>query len=66
MLHLHGTETRSCKFHIMVYTNIYNKYIVMMTKKATTKIVNSMILESGVLVLERGPISHLVEVHYFP
>ena len=40
------------------------KYVVMMTKEGSTKIVNFMTPGAGVLVLERGHISHIVKVHY--
>ena len=38
-------------------------HIVMMTKKGSTKIVTFMIPGSGVLVLGRGHISHIVKIH---
>ena len=41
------------------------KHIVMMTKEGSTKIVNFMTPGSGVLVLGRGHISHIVKLHYF-
>ena len=41
------------------------KYVVMMTKEGSTKIVNFMTLVVGVLVLGRGHISHRVKMHYF-
>ena len=41
------------------------RYIVMMTKKGSTKIVNFMTPGAGVLVLVRGHISHMVKMHYF-
>ena len=41
------------------------KYKVMMTKEESTKIVNSMTLMTVVLVLGRGHISHIVNMHYF-
>ena len=41
------------------------KYVVMMTKEGSTKIVNFMTLGVGVLVLGRGHISHRVKMHYF-
>ena len=41
------------------------KYIVMMTKEGSTKIVNFMTPGLGVLVLGRGHISHRVKMHYF-
>ena len=41
------------------------KYVVMMTKEGSTKIVNFMTPGVGVLVLGRGRISHIVKMHYF-
>ena len=42
------------------------KYVVMMTKEGSTKIVNVMIPVAGVLVLGRGHIlSHTGKMHYF-
>ena len=40
------------------------KYIVMMTKEGSTKIVNFMTPGAGDLVLGRGHISNIVEMHY--
>ena len=40
-------------------------YIVLMTKEGSTKIVNFMTPGAGVLVLGRGHISHIVQMHYF-
>ena len=37
----------------------------MMTMEGSTKIVNFMTSGAGVLVLERGHISHIVKMHYF-
>ena len=37
----------------------------MMTKERSTKIVNLKISGAGVLVLERGHLSHIVKMHYF-
>ena len=42
-----------------------SKYVVMMTKEGSTKIVNFMTPGAGVLVLGRGYISHIVKLHYF-
>ena len=39
------------------------KYVVMMTKEGSTKIVNFMTLGAGVLVLVRG--HNIVKMHYF-
>ena len=41
------------------------KYVVMMTKEGSTKIVNFMTPGAGILVLGRGHISHIVKMHYF-
>ena len=41
------------------------KYVVIMTKEGSTKIVNFMTPGVGVLVLGRGHISHIVKMHYF-
>ena len=41
------------------------KYVVMMTKEGSTKIVNFMTPGVGVLVLGCGHISHIVKMHYF-
>ena len=41
------------------------KYVVMMTKEGSTKIVNFMTPGAEVLVLGHGHISHIVKMHYF-
>ena len=41
------------------------KYVVMMTKEGSTKIVNFMTPGAGVLVLGRGHIRHIVKMHSF-
>ena len=41
------------------------KYVVIMTKEESTKIVNVMILVTRVLVLGRGHIIHIGKMHYF-
>ena len=41
------------------------KYIVIMTREGSTKIVNVMTSKTGVLVLGCGHISHIVKTHYF-
>ena len=41
------------------------KYIVMMTKEGSTKIVTFMTPGAGVLVLGHGHISHIVKMLYF-
>ena len=40
------------------------KYIVMLTKEGSTKIVSFMSPGSGVLVMGHGHISHIVTMHY--
>ena len=40
-------------------------YIVMITYEGSTKVVNFMNPRSGVLVLGRGHISHIVKLHLF-
>ena len=65
-----GSSARAwpCKSY---YENLYSqalirqtKYIVMMTKEGSTKIVNFMTPGAGVLVLGCGHISHIVKMHY--
>ena len=41
------------------------KYIVIMTKEGSTKIVTTITPCAGVLVLGRGHTSHKVKIHYF-
>ena len=41
------------------------KYVVMMTKEGSTKIVNFMTPRVGILVLWRGQKSRIVKMHYF-
>ena len=41
------------------------KYVVMMTKEGSTKIVNFMTPGAGVLVLGRGHMSLIMKMHYF-
>ena len=41
------------------------KYVVMMTKEGSTKIVNFITPGAGVLALGRGHISHIMKMHYF-
>ena len=41
------------------------KYVGMMTKEGSTKIVNFMTHSAGVLVLGHDHISHIVKLHYF-
>ena len=40
------------------------KYIVIMTKEGSTKIVNFLTSRAGVLVLGFGRINHVVKMHY--
>ena len=40
------------------------KYVVMMTKEESTKIINFITYGAGVLVLGCGHISHIVKMHY--
>ena len=52
----------------LLYSHAYirqTKYIVMMTKEGSTKIVNFMKSDAGVLVLGCCHINHIVKVHYF-
>ena len=41
------------------------KYVVMMTKEGSTKIINFMTPGAGDLVLGCGHIRHIVKMHYF-
>ena len=41
------------------------KYVVMMTKEGSTKIVNFVTHGAGVLVLEHGRKGHIVKMNYF-
>ena len=41
------------------------KYLVMMSKEGSTKIVNFMTPGAGVLVLGRSHINHIMKMHYF-
>ena len=53
--------------NLLLYSQALNrqtKYVVMMTKEGSTKIVNFMIPGVGVLVLGCGH-SHRVKMHYF-
>ena len=65
-----GVKTKSIYFiNLLLYPGAWfrqiNKYKVMMSKEVYTKIVDFMTLGAGVLVLERGHISHMVKTHYF-
>ena len=54
--------------NLLLYSRAWfrqTKYVVIMTKEGSTKIVNFMIPGAGVLVLGRGHISHLVKMHCF-
>ena len=54
--------------NLLLYSHAYfrqTKYIVMMTKDGSTKIVTYMTPGAGVLVLGFGHISHIVKMHYF-
>ena len=54
--------------NLLLYSQAYirlSKYVLMTTKEGSTKIVNFMTPEAGVLVLGRGYISHIVKLHYF-
>ena len=54
--------------NLLLYSHAYirqTKYIVIMTKEGSTKIVNFMTPGAGVLVLGRGHISHFMKMHYF-
>ena len=56
------------KRYLLLYSQALirqTKYVVMMTKEGSTKIVNFMTPGTGVLVLGRGHISHIVKMHYF-
>ena len=41
------------------------QYAALMTKEGSTKIINFMIPGAELLVLGRGHISHIVNMHYF-
>ena len=54
--------------NLLLYSGAWfrkTKYIVMMTKERSTKIVNFMTPWAGVLALGCGHISHIVKIHYF-
>ena len=54
--------------NLLLYSGTWfrqTKCIVIMTKEGSTKIVNFMTPGTGVLVLGRGNISHIVKMHYF-
>ena len=54
-------------FKNILYSHAFirqTKYIVMMTKEGSTKILNFMIPWAGVFVLGCGHISHIVKMHY--
>ena len=54
--------------NLLLYSGAWfrqTKYIEMMTKEGSTKIVNFMTPGAGVLALGHGHISHIVKIHYF-
>ena len=54
--------------NLLLYSHAYirqTKYIVVMTKEGSTKIVTFMTRGAGVFVLGCGHISHIVKMHYF-
>ena len=54
--------------NLLLYSQAYirqTKYIVMMRKEGSTKIVNFMTPGAGVPVLGRGHICHIMKMHYF-
>ena len=54
--------------NLLLYSHAYirqTKYIVMITKEGSTKIIAFMAPGAEVLVLGRGHISHTVKMHYF-
>ena len=69
----HGHISHIVKLHyffknILLYSKALirqTKYLVMMNKEGSTKIVNFMTPGAGVLVLGRGHISHIVKMRYF-
>ena len=54
--------------NLLLYSQAYirqTKYIVLINKEGSTKIVTFMTPGAGVLVLGCGHISHIVKIHYF-
>ena len=55
--------------NLLLYSRAWmrqSEYILMMTKERSTKIVDFMTSRAGILVTERGSISHYaVKMHYF-
>ena len=54
--------------NLLLYSGAWfrqTKCIVIMTKEGSTKIVNFMTPGTGVLVLGRGHIGHIVKMYYF-
>ena len=54
--------------NLLLYSGAWfskTKYIVMVTKEGSTKILTFMTPGAGVLVLRRGHISHRVKMDYF-
>ena len=44
---------------------VQTKFIIMLTKESSTKIVNFMTPGEDFLLLERGHTSHIVKMHYY-
>ena len=60
--------TENASKNLCLLTQAYirkNKNKVMMTELESTKLVNCMTTGTGVLVLEIGHISHIVNIHFF-
>ena len=54
--------------NLLLYSQAYirkTKYVVMMTKEGSTKIVNFMTPGAGFREQRRGQIKHKVKMHYF-
>ena len=66
--HISRTLEMHYFFKHLLYSHVYirqTKYIVMMTKEGSTKIVNFMTHGAGFFLLGRGHISHIVKIYYF-
>ena len=53
---------------LLIYSHAYirkTKFIVLMTKEGSTKIVNYMTPGAGIFVLRCGHMIHIVNMHYF-
>ena len=69
----HGHINHKVKMHyffknLLLYSHAYirqTKYIVMMTKGGSTKIITFMTPRAEVLVIGCGHISHIVKMQYF-